>query len=303
MDQACAICGRQAAVDRIDPDKQTSAVRCAHCGGYVISDIAISALTREVHASRFRAVLSEWVDNQNSNGVTPTITGTKLDELRQVPILPFIERAKRLLILVADRTQRLGQVIDHTDPKIAAKLQAVDPGEVAFISDFLRGQGWLEDVAGLALTGGGAIRADEWKQAASSSMQVFVAMWFDESMAAAWTHGLEKGISDAGYRAVRIDRVEHVNDITDEIIAQIRRSRFVVADYTGHRGGVYYEAGYAAGRDLQVIPTCRKDQIDGLHFDVRQFNCIDWETPDDLARRLQVRIEAVIGDGPLKKIP
>ena len=37
-----------------------------------------------------------------------------------------------------------------------------------------------------------------------------------------------------------------------------------------------------------------------LHFDIRQYNCIDWETPDELARRLKVRIEAVIGDGPLK---
>jgi hypothetical protein len=63
---------------------------------------------------------------------------------------------------------------------------------------------------------------------------------------------------------------------------------------------VYYEAGYAAGRNLPVILTCRKDELKDLHFDIRQYNCIDWETPDELARRLQVRIEAVIGDGPLK---
>jgi nucleoside 2-deoxyribosyltransferase len=95
-------------------------------------------------------------------------------------------------------------------------------------------------------------------------------MWFHESMNAAWTDGLEKGIAAAGYKPLRIDATEHVNKICDEIIAQIRRSRFVVADYTNHRGGVYYEAGYAAGRGLQVIPTCKKEDLAGLHFDIRQ---------------------------------
>jgi hypothetical protein len=99
---------------------------------------------------------------------------------------------------------------------------------------------------------------------------------------------------------LRIDAKQHINKICDEIIAEIKRSLFVVADYTGHRGGVYYEAGYAAGRGLRVIPTCKKDEMGKLHFDIRQYNCIDWETPDELAERLQARIEALFGDGPLK---
>jgi hypothetical protein len=91
-----------------------------------------------------------------------------------------------------------------------------------------------------------------------------------------------------------------VRQICDEIIAEIRRSRFVVADYTGHRGGVYYEAGFAAGRGLPVILTCRNSDMDKLHFDIRQYNCIDWHSPEELAKRLQVRIEALLGDGPLR---
>jgi len=37
-----------------------------------------------------------------------------------------------------------------------------------------------------------------------------------------------------------------------------------------------------------------------LHFDIRQFNCIDWATPEELASRLCVRLEAVLGLGPNK---
>ena len=70
----------------------------------------------------------------------------------------------------------------------------------------------------------------------------------------------------AGYDPLRIDRVEHVAKIDDEIVAQIRRSRFVLADFTGHRGGVYFEAGFALGLNLPVIWTCRQDAVDQLHF-------------------------------------
>jgi hypothetical protein len=41
--------------------------------------------------------------------------------------------------------------------------------------------------------------------------------------------------------------------------------------------------------------------MDKLHFDIRQYNCIDWQAPEELAQRLQARIEALFGDGPLKK--
>ncbi len=71
----------------------------------------------------------------------------------------------------------------------------------------------------------------------------------------------------------------------------------MVADFTGHRGGVYFEA---MGRELSVFFTCRKDALEHLHFEIRQYNTIDWVDVADLAKRLQTRIEAVIGDGPLK---
>ena len=59
-----------------------------------------------------------------------------------------------------------------------------------------------------------------------------VAMWFDPSLNDAWEKGTKLGIEDAGYEAIRIDNQEHVNKIDDEIVAEIRRSRFVVADFT-----------------------------------------------------------------------
>ena len=110
-------------------------------------------------------------------------------------------------------------------------------------------------------------------------------------------------MSCAGFQPFRIDDKHHNHKICDEIVAEIRRSRFLVADFTGHRGGVYYEAGFAAGLGLPVIFTCRKDDLKDLHFDVLgPSHTIDRKDPQDLADRLEARICATIGDGP-KRLP
>ncbi len=130
-------------------------------------------------------------------------------------------------------------------------------------------------------------------------------MWFDKSMDDAYSNGISPAIRDAGYQPIRLDREQFNNKIDDEIIAAIRRARFVVADFTqadsGARGGVYYEAGFAHGRDIPVIFTCRENAISQVHFDTRQYNHITWATPDDLRKRLAERISATIGDGPFRK--
>lgn len=159
----------------------------------------------------------------------------------------------------------------------------------------------------------------------------FVAMWFNPEMLSVYEQAIypaieyiEEGASEPRFRAVRVDNVEHVNDINDEIIAQIRRSKFMVCDLTGYRGGVYFEAGLAYGLGMPVIYTCRKDWCDedqlmddagkiveylkdsngrpiqvrkeGVHFDLAHRNRIEWELDklDEFKVKLENRIKAVI---------
>lgn len=96
--------------------------------------------------------------------------------------------------------------------------------------------------------------------------------------------------------------------IDDEIIAEIRRSRFVVADFThdkekGVRGSVFYEAGFASGLGLEVIYSCRKGLEGELSFDTRQYHHILWETPEDLRIQLRDRIRARAGDYKTEPAP
>ena len=103
---------------------------------------------------------------------------------------------------------------------------------------------------------------------------------------------------------MRIDQKEHSNKVNDEIVAEIRRSKFLVADFTCEKekvhGGVYYEAGFVQGLGVPVIWTVAKEPLGDVHFDTRQYNHIVWETPANPRALLKARIGAVIGDGPLK---
>jgi hypothetical protein len=124
-------------------------------------------------------------------------------------------------------------------------------------------------------------------------------MRFSEELRPVFDDGIALGIKGAGYVPYRVDRADDDGKIDDLIIAEIRRSAFLVADFTEHRGGVYYEAGFAHGLGRRVIFTCRKDHIGELHFDVRQYNTITWEAATDLIKPLQNRILAIFGAGPL----
>ena len=178
--------------------------------------------------------------------------------------------------------------------------------EILFFCKHLETIGWITKSRPreYSLTVDGYAHLEELEHKVIVSSQVFVAMWFGKSMNDAWEKGISPAIKDAGYKPVRIDQKEHLNKIDDEIIGEILRSRFVVADFThgddGPRGGVYYEAGYAHGLDIPVIFTCRKDYLKKVHFDTRQYNHIVWETSEELRDKLEKRIGAITVGGALK---
>ena len=123
--------------------------------------------------------------------------------------------------------------------------------------------------------------------------QAFVAMWFDQSMVAA-REKIIQAVKYCGYIPVIIDEKEYNSFIVPEILYEIENCRFVIADFTGGRGGVYYEAGYARGLKKDVIMTCKADLFNP-HFDTQQINHIIWKDEEELYDRLVKRIRATVG--------
>ena len=125
------------------------------------------------------------------------------------------------------------------------------------------------------------------------SKQVFVAMWFDAEMNKA-AQKIEEAIKACELEPMRIDRKEHNNEISGEILFEIMNSRIVIADVTGQRNGVYFEAGFALGRKKSVIWSCKREDLPKVHFDTRQYNHVVWDNEDDLYLKLRDRILATL---------
>jgi nucleoside 2-deoxyribosyltransferase len=122
-------------------------------------------------------------------------------------------------------------------------------------------------------------------------------MAFRNEVPGLWDEAIKPAIEDAGYKAIRIDKIEHNRSISDEIIALIRGSRFVVADFTHQNQGVYFEAGFAYGLGRNVIWMCSESNKDELHFDTRQYAHIMYKDINDAKLKLKNRIEAIEGHG------
>ncbi len=294
----CEICGNQA--EHI-PDEWFPECHCPRCGEF---DYDRSMGWRKIASPDEMVRLSGWVREQNAAGIAPVrITPETSRRVAQMRMPGLRERALRVLSLLARDYPPPNAWFVVDTIKANLELQGCSYSrderevlvliEILFEDEYLRGHG-----ATAVLSVRGVLAAEALQASGSNSVQCFVAMWFDESLRDAWTNGFDPAIRAAGFKPFRIDAKDYVGGISDEIIAEIRRSRFVVADYTGHRGGVYFEAGFALGLGLTVIPTCKEDEFSELHFDIKHLNTLGWKTPADLADKLNKRIRAVIGLGP-----
>ncbi|PKA10185.1 nucleoside 2-deoxyribosyltransferase [Leptospira harrisiae] len=138
----------------------------------------------------------------------------------------------------------------------------------------------------------GWIAIEEFEKS-SKSEQVFIAIWFDPSMNEAYLE-IENACRMNGYTPIRIDNKEHNNEISGEILFEIRKSKFIISEVTGQRHGVYFEAGYAMGLGIPVIWCCKESDLQYVHFDTRQYNHVIWRNTEELLDKLEKRIRSTI---------
>ena len=252
--------------------------------------------------------------NQNDEAYVPDVTPELIEQARRSRPLDVDVRAERLLRFIGKQSKSIGDIVTLEEDIYTQSMawsESTSDSEIEYLLDYLRDD--QQRLIHLLLRGLGRYRVrvtvDGYRRIAEvktnhDSAQAFVAMWFDDEMNDVYSNGIEPAIRDAGYQPVRIDRKPDVTKIDDEIIAEIRRSRFLVADFThgkdGARGGVYFEAGFAFGLNIPVIYTCQEDAIDQIHFDTRQYHHTTWSRPEELRRDLKNRILALIGEGPVR---
>lgn len=307
MSQRCPIWGTPAEVWQVR-DHDAYRVRSPRAGGdYQITGTAAAIINAGGIAAATKAKLTTALINRRRDGdEAPSVDSNLLEESENASVLTHETRARRLLRHIADRelaspSQSVSLV--REDPRALAHSESWTANQLQVLIKHLQ-QEQLLDIrvrtldsthCAVTVTGHNQLDAD-WVR---ETPQVFVAMWFDDATSDAYRQGIRLGIRDAGFVPMRIDEKKDANRIDDDIIAEIKKSEFVVADMThgpdGVRGSVYYEAGFARGHGLEVIYCCRRDCIERLPFDTRQYHHIAWETPEELRWELAERIRARIG--------
>lgn len=133
--------------------------------------------------------------------------------------------------------------------------------------------------------------------------QIFVAMMFSGETVSTYEQVYKPVIQMLNYSAMRIDEKQFNGSIIGEITTEINDSVALIADLTGNRGGVYYEAGIARGLQLcnhpiKLILTCKRSFFDNerVHFDVSGDNIVLYENDDDLRKKLTQRLQAVLNE-------
>ena len=71
---------------------------------------------------------------------------------------------------------------------------------------------------------------------------------------------------ELGYKPVRVDQVDAVDNINETIINYLKTAPMVVADMTGHNPNAFYELGFRQAKELPLVPIIQAGN--GLPFDV-----------------------------------
>lgn len=271
--------------------------RCDRCGEIHITEEAVTEAAR----LNKRHVLSSWFrrHQRGSGTMVPYIKKAEAEAIiADAPEYSVLEKLDRTLTEIELTTTQPGQRSRFTAAKDYPLVYAASPDEAAFYINQLAEVGYVRFDGGALITAKGFQRLEDLKRTGRSSSFAFVAMWFNPSMNAIYDDAIAPAIRGAGYRPIRVDRVEHVNRIDDEIIGRIKASRFLVADFSGQRQGVYFEAGMMLGLGRTVIWMCKEEELKETHFDTRQYNFINYKTVDEARKRLYDRIMAIEGAGP-----
>jgi hypothetical protein len=310
VEDKCFFCGHNSEVTAMSHIDSTR-YDCDYCGTYLLDSLEFDVLHEAENKFKMACVLNErrlrgfrgiaLDDETKEDNLVCGYPRISVNEL----LAQFPQTASEFLNRILLNLSRLAprpfsEITLNFKKPDNLYLFTKDNGECLTILEELSEQGLIRD--------GNSNMDEQQKILTSKSWEIienlqnpvidckraFVAMWFDLSMNDYYEKGIKPAVEAAGYIPVRIDSQEFNGKICDEIIAEIRRCKFLISDFSGQRGGVYFEAGFAKGLGRPVIFTVKNDDVKELHFDTRQYKHIIYDSPEDLYKKLYNRICATI---------
>jgi predicted CopG family antitoxin len=114
---------------------------------------------------------------------------------------------------------------------------------------------------------------EELKKGKSKSNQVFMALQFDSDAHKLYNTHFKPAVGALGLDLPIISDLTKAGAIIAQMEAQIRQSKFLIADVTPvenkPNANVYWEAGFARGLGKHVLYLCEESKVGELPFDTR----------------------------------
>lgn len=295
--EQCPLCGGDAKFREQDAT-EIYFFDCEVCGRFGISFELLEDRDMQGQAHPYLSAATRKASESRRSLVLKTDNWQVIEEEQRA--IRVSEKLSHLLRLIAGHCGTPGgnwQIKAPTDyPLIAAH----DAAELQSCLAYLKQQGlvstqpYIDGFIDCKLLIPGWQELEPMPPAGGVPGRCFVAMSFDPSLDSAYDVGFRPAIVECGFSPVCMKEIATNEGITDRIMSEIRLAQFVVADFTGQRGGVYFEAGFARGLGREVIWACREDELGLVHFDTKHFGHVVWKTPDDLRAKLAQSIRANI---------
>jgi nucleoside 2-deoxyribosyltransferase len=306
-DITCPICKltNQRKINALEPLK--SMIECERCGRFITRTVFLEMESKK-NDTKNHSIIA-WIRDLYEQGSDPPEIQFNSDFFEQIENnLPNYTPTQKILVLlrnIARKTRFPGDDMTITPDRDYPLAWAKNEEELIYYLNSLVERKFIRTTQGhleihklinvVKITAAGWEFLEKNYKVAVISNQAFVAMSFSDELNSVWSNAIKKGIEDAGYSPYRIDKEPHSDRIDMKIMNEIKNSRFLIADVTNQRQGVYFEAGYALGLGLPVIWSCRKEDFKHVHFDTRQYNHIIWETSEQLKEQLYNFICVVVG--------
>src|ERR1700693_2011365 len=251
----CPLCKKTAHTSSAGTDEV--GWRCRRCGEFSVTGTGAGI---GFLADRERTRLSWLTRRQYDSDRRVRFDSAGLFDLLRAAPNPTspLDSVDELLRLVESRYVSQDQAIRIELEDDYPAILAQSPSEMGHLVDLAVGETlkWLRrggDAAlNVYLTAEGWRRVVDLRCSRPRSDEAFVAMSFHRSLQEAYDRGIKPALDETGYSPIPVDREEQNAKIDDEIVAHIRASSLVVADFTLQRTGVYFEAGFALGLGLPV---------------------------------------------------
>jgi len=310
----CSICrenalGPQSAVDSV-------IYLCYRCGPIILSGTLDAELNLKKEKNRILSSYLRERFEKSDNIKSLDLNTYNFKEMREIAneLVPKpSEKPYKLLYEIENLQDYMGEsvpVIDVNEESenlliqkyLEAMSYSLNKVEYEYILETLKKLGYIEtrvdrSIKTATITQKGYEFLEEYRQQKrNKSKNVFIAIKFSEEYKNI-AEAIKKAVKETGFNPIKVDEEQHTEYIMDFIKSKIKESKFMIAELTSENLGVYFESGYAMGLGIPIIAILRKSKdnqhFKKVHFDLKQFNIIEYENEKDLEEKLKNRINVL----------